>query len=134
MSGSYWLFYYNINFNLLFIFQAFLKLITRSFTINTKQFTVYIKGPHWSLNFGPASVVLSVKDLDQNLTINSLKIPLAAWSLLLSHRQELLDNHLHRDPMTPNKQGKFEKRGNTLKGWSTRYRDQRIRAILSRRH
>ena len=70
----------------LFIFQTFLQLTTRSFTINTMQFTVSNNGAQWTLDFGPVSVVLRVKDLDKNITISSLEIPLAAWSLLLSQR------------------------------------------------
>ena len=94
----------------LFIFQTFLQLTTRSFTINTMQFTVSNNGAQWILDFGPDSVVLSVKDLDENITISSLGIPLAAWSLLLSQRQKFLDNHLPRVPITPNQQGTFEMR------------------------
>ena len=62
------------------------------------------------MDFGPDSVVLSVKDLDEILTISSLEIPLAAWSLLLSQRQEFLDNQLPRVPITSNQQGTFEMR------------------------
>ena len=97
-----------------FIFQTFLQLTTRSFTINTMQFTVSNNGTQCILNFGPDLVVLSVKDLDENLTISSLEIPLAAWSLLLSQRQEFLNNHLHRVPITPNQQGTFEMREEVL--------------------
>ncbi len=60
------------------------------------------------MDFGADSVVLSVEDLDENLTISSLEIPLAAWSLLLSQRQEFLLNHLPRVPITPNQQGTFK--------------------------
>ena len=63
---------------------------------------------------GPDSVVLSVKDLDENLTIKSLETPLAAWSLLLSQRQEFLNNHLPPVPITPNQQGTFEMRKEVL--------------------
>ena len=101
-------------FTFLFIFQTFLQLTTRSLTINTMQFTVSNNGTQWILDFGPDSVVLSVKDLDENITISSLKIPLAAWSLLLSQRQEILDNHLPGVPITPNKQGTFEMREKVL--------------------
>ena len=69
------------------------------------------------MDFGPDSAVLSVKDLDENLTISSLEIPLAAWSLLLSQRQEVLNNHLPRDPrvtITLNQQGTFEMREEVL--------------------
>ena len=58
------------------------------------QFTVCNNGTQWILDFGPESVVLSVKDLDEDLTIISQEIPLAAWSLLLSQRHEFSDNHL----------------------------------------
>ena len=59
------------------------------------------------MDFGPDSVVL-IKDVEENLTISSLEMPLPAWSLLLSQRQDFLDNHLLRVPITPNKEGVFE--------------------------
>ena len=77
-------------------------------------FSVSNNGNQWTLDFDPDSVVLSVKDLDENLTISSLDIPLAAWSLLLSRRQEFLDNHSPRVPITPNQQGPFEMREEVL--------------------
>ena len=97
-------------FTFLLIFQTFLKLTSRSFTINTMQLTVSNNGTQLILDFASDSVDLSVKDLDENLTISSLEIPLAAWSLLLSQRQEFLNNHLPRFPITPNQQGAFEMR------------------------
>ena len=66
------------------------------------------------MDFGPDSVVLSVKDVDENLTISSLEIPLAAWSWLLSQRQEFKEKHLPRVPITPNQQGTFEMREEVL--------------------
>ena len=51
--------------------------------------------------------MLSVKDLDENLTIS-------VWSLLLSQKQEFLDNHLPRVPLTPSQQGTFEMREDVL--------------------
>ena len=89
-------------------------MTTRSFTINTMHFTVSNNRTQWILDFGPDSVVLGVKDLDEKLKISSLEIPLAAWSLLLSQRQEFLDNHLPRFPITPNQQGTFEMREEVL--------------------
>ena len=74
------------------------------------QFTVSNNGRQWILDFGPDSVVLSVKDLDEKLTTSSLEIPLAPRSLMLSQGQEILDNHLPRVPITPNQQGTFEMR------------------------
>ena len=101
-------------FTFLFIFRTFLKLTTRSFTINTMQFTVFNNGTQWTFDFGPDSVVLFVKDLDENLTISTLEILLAAWSLLLSQKQDFLDNHLPRVPITPYQQRTFEMRKEIL--------------------
>ena len=72
------------------------------------QFTVSNNWTQWILDFGPHSVVLSVKDPDENLTISSLEFPLAAWYLLLSQRQKFLNNHLPRVPITPNQLRTFE--------------------------
>ena len=52
-----------------------------------------------------------MKDLDENLTISSLEIPLAAWSV---KRQRFLNNHLPRVPITPNQQVTFEMREEVL--------------------
>ena len=78
------------------------------------QYTVSKNGTQWFLDFGPDSVVLSVKDLDEKNTISSPENPLAACSLLLSKTQEFLDNHLPRVPITPNQQGTFEMREEVL--------------------
>ena len=59
-------------------------------------------------------MTLPVKDLVQELTINSQEIPLAGWSLLLSQRQHFLNNHLARVPVTPNHQGTHEMRDEVL--------------------
>ena len=40
----------------------------------------------------------------------SQEIPLPAWNLLLSHRQEFLDNPFAQVLITPNQQGTFEMR------------------------
>ena len=62
----------------------------------------------WTLDFGPDSVTIAVNDVDQNLTISSQELPLAAWQLLLSQRQDFLNNHLAQVPITPKQQGTFE--------------------------
>ena len=77
-------------------------------------FSVSNDGIEWSLDFGPDSVTLTVKDLGQETTISSQEIPLAAWSLLLSQRQDFLNNHLPRVPITPNQQGTMEMRDEVL--------------------
>ena len=82
-------------------------------------------GNQWTLDIGPDSVVLRVKDLDENFSISSLEIPLAALSLLLSQRQELLDNHLPRVPIAPNQQGTFEMREEVLSNVGTQDTDTR---------
>ena len=68
-------------------------------------FSVSNDGLEWSLGFGPDSVTLTVKDLVQEMTISSQEIPLAAWSLFLSQRQQFLNNHLARVPVSPKQQG-----------------------------
>ena len=65
-------------------------------------FSVSNDGIEWSLDFGSDSVTLIVKDLVQEMTISSLETPLAAWRLLLSQKQQFLNNHLARVPATPN--------------------------------
>ena len=68
-------------------------------------FSVSNDGIQWILDCGPDSVTIAVKDLDQNLTISSQEIPLAAWQLLLSQRQDFLNNHMPRVPITENQEG-----------------------------
>ena len=57
---------------------------------------------------------LWLKDLVQELTISSQEIPLAAWSLLLSQRQQFLNNHLARVSVAPNQQGTHEMKDEVL--------------------
>ena len=77
-------------------------------------FSVSNDGIQWTLNFGPDSVTIAVNDLEQNKTISSQEIPLAAWQLLLCQRQDFLDNHLSRVPITPNQEGTMEMRDEVL--------------------
>ena len=77
-------------------------------------FSVSSDGIQWTLDFGPDSVTIAVNDLDQNKTISSQEIPLAAWKLLLSQRQNFLNIHLARVPITPNQKGTMEMRDEVL--------------------
>ena len=77
----------------------------------------------WSLDSGPDSVTLTVKDRVQEKTISSHEIPLADWSLLLSEKQQFLNNHLARVPVTPNQQATHEKRDEVLSGVGARDMD-----------
>ena len=77
-------------------------------------FSVSSDGIQWTLDFGPDSVTIAVNYLDQNITISSQEIPLAAWQLLLSQRQDFLSNHLARVPITPNQEGTMEMREEVL--------------------
>ena len=77
-------------------------------------FSVSSDGIQWTPDFGPDSVTIAVNDLDQNITISSQKIPLAAWQLLLSQRQDFMNNHLARVPITPNQEGTIEMRKEVL--------------------
>ena len=60
------------------------------------------------------TLTIAVNDLDQNITISSQEIPLAAWQLLLSQRQDFLNNHLAQVPVPPNQHGTFEMREEVL--------------------
>ena len=77
-------------------------------------FSVSNDGIQWALDFGPDSVTISENDLEQNLTISSQEIPLAARQLQLSQRQDFLNNHLAQVPITPNQQGTIEMREEVL--------------------
>ena len=77
-------------------------------------FSVSNDGSQWTLDFGSDSVTIAVNDLDQNVTISSQEKPLAAWHLLLSQRQDFLNNHLVRVSITPNQEGTMEMRDELL--------------------
>ena len=77
-------------------------------------FSVSTGGIQWTLDFAPDSVTLAVIDLVHNMTISSQEIHLAAWQLLLSQRQDFLDNHLPRVPITQNQEGTMEMRDDVL--------------------
>ena len=77
-------------------------------------FSVSNDGVQCTLDFGPDSVAIAVNDLVQNITISSQEIPLAAWHLLLSQRQDFLNNHLARVPITSNQEGTREMRDEVL--------------------
>ena len=77
-------------------------------------FSVSNDGIQWTLDFGPDSVTIAVNDLDQKITISSQEIPLAAWQLLLSQKQDFSDNHLSRVPITHNQEGAMEMRDEIL--------------------
>ena len=77
-------------------------------------FSVCNDGIQWTLGFGPDSVTIAVNDLDQNITISSKEVPLAAWQLLLSQRQDFLKEDLARVPITPNQEGTIEMKEEVL--------------------
>ena len=77
-------------------------------------FSVSNDGIQWTLDFGPDSFTIAENDLDQNIAISSQEIPQAASQLLLSQRQDFLNNHLARVPITPNQEGTMEMREEVL--------------------
>ena len=77
-------------------------------------FSVSNDGIQWTLDVGPDSVTIAVKDLVQNITISSQEKHLAAWQLLLSQSQDFLNNHLARVPFTHNQEGTMEMRDEVL--------------------
>ena len=101
----------------IFLFNFTLQSTATQLTFNSQKimiFSVSNDGIQWTLDFGPESVTIAVNDLEQNITISSQEIPLAAWQLLLSQRQEFLTNHLARVPITPNQEGTMEMRDEVL--------------------
>ena len=77
-------------------------------------FSVSNDGIQWTLHFRLDSVIIAVIHLDQNITISSQETFLAAWQLLLSQRQDFLNNHLALVPITPNQEGTMEMRDEVL--------------------
>ena len=78
--------------------HSLLFFYTCSLQWNNMILSVFNDGFEWSLNFGPSPVTLTAKDLVHGITIDSQEIPRAAWSFLLSQRQDFLSNHLARGP------------------------------------
>ena len=100
---------------ILFNFNLQSTATQRTFNLqNIMIFSVFIDGIQWTLDFSSGSVTIAVNDLVQNLTISSQEVPLAAWQLLLSQRQDFLNNHLARVPITPNQEGTMEMREEVL--------------------
>ena len=99
------------------LFNFTLQSIATQITFNLQKimiFSVSNDGIQRTLDFGPDSVTIAVNDLDQIITISSQEIPLAVWQLLLSQRQDFLNNLLARVPITPNQEGTMEMRDGVL--------------------
>ena len=99
------------------LFTFNLQSTTQFYSSNLQKimiFSVSNDGIQWTLDFGPDSVTIAVNDLEQNITISSQEIPLAAWQMLLSQRQNFSNNHLARVPITPNREGIMEMRDEVL--------------------
>ena len=77
-------------------------------------FSVSNDAIQWTLDFGPESVTISRNDHVQKLTISFQERHLAAWQLLLSQRQDFLDNHLPRVAITQNHEVTMEMRDEVL--------------------
>ena len=77
-------------------------------------FSVSNDGNQWTLDFVPDCVTIAVIDLVQSITISSQEIPLAAWQLLLTQRQDFFNNHLVRVPVTLIQEGTMEMRDEVL--------------------
>ena len=84
---------------------------------NLEKIMIFSVSNAWirqTLDFAPDSVTIAVIDLVRNITISSQEKPLAAWQMLLSQRQNFLDNHLSRVPITQNQEGTVEMRDEVL--------------------
>ena len=99
------------------LFNLSLHSTATQLTVNLQKimiFSVSNDGIQWTLDFGPDSVTFAVIDLVQKITISSQGIPQAAWQLLLSQRQDFLDNHPSPKPNTQNQEGTMEMRNEVL--------------------
>ena len=86
----------------------FLILFFYTFNLNSSGilFAVSNKWIQRSLDFGEDSVVLTVKDFVQEMTISSLEFLVSAWKFLLFQKQTFWD----KISITPNQLGTFEMR------------------------
>ena len=86
------------------IAQIFLFSFNRQFTYNQLTqnhhdlLSVQLRNPVDSRFWTRLCYYCSKRDLNQKITISSQEIPLAAWHLLLSQRQDFLNNHLQLLP------------------------------------
>ena len=71
-------------------------------------FSVSNNGIQRTLDFGSQFVTIGVNDLVQKIIISSQERHPAAWQLLLSQRQDFLNNHPARIPNTPKQEGTME--------------------------
>ena len=90
------------------VYQIFISILI-SYTSSIQQsklfFSFSCDSIEWSLNIGPDSVTLTVKDIVQEMTRKTQKIPLADWSLLLSEGQEILNNYTVPVLIAPTRKG-----------------------------
>ena len=102
----------------IYLFNSTLQSTATQLTFNLHKIIIFFSvsndGIQWTLDFGPDSVTIAANDFDQNITISSQELPLAAWQLLLSQRQDFLNNHLAQFPITPNQEGTMEMRDKVL--------------------
>ena len=77
-------------------------------------FSVSNNGFEWSIDFGPDSVTLNVKDLVHEMTMRSKGNPLASKSLLLSQGQEFLKHHPAQFLVTPKQEGTVDMKDEVL--------------------
>ena len=100
------------------LFNFNLQSTAQIYSVNLHKiimiFSVSSDGIQWTLDFGPDSDTIAVIDLVKNITISSQEKPVAAWQLLLAHRQDFSNNHLARVPITPNQEGTMEMRDEVL--------------------
>ena len=92
------------------LFNFSLKLTYTQLTQNHHDLLSLQRRNPVDSRLGPDSATIAVNDLEQEITIISQEIRLAAWQLLLSQRQDFLNNHLARVPITPNQEGTNEMR------------------------
>ena len=78
----------------------------------------------WFPDFGFDSVTLTVQNFFQQMRVSSQKIPLAAWSLLLSQKQDFMYLHLARVPITSNQEVTREMRDEVFSSVGGQHNDR----------
>ena len=96
-------------------FTSIFNLNPSSLQWSNNIFSVSNNTNEWSLDFGPDSFTLTVKELVQKTTKIFHGVHMAAWSLMVSNRHDILCNHIARLPIIPHREGTMEMRDDVLK-------------------
>ena len=95
-------------------FTALFNLNTSRLQWSNNIFSVSNNSIEWSLDLGPESFTLTVKELVQKTTKIIKEFHLAACSIMVSYRHDILCNLIARLPIIPHQEGTRELRDEML--------------------